>query len=75
MSNNADKVIDKARIFAKINYLRGMDTFVECYGREEWVDFVTDFDGEIMEWKEVQRLMRAFADASIDLRKNWNNSH
>jgi len=68
MSNNADKVIKKARVFAKHNYRRGMDIFVDCYSQEEWVDFVTE-RGEIMEWREVQKIMRGFADASIDLLK------
>lgn len=69
MSSNTDRAIKKARIFAKLNYRNGMDVFADCYSREELIDFMTDSDGEIMEWQEVKRLMRAFADASLDLLK------
>ena len=75
MDLQVDRVIEKAQKLAEDNYLNGMDAFVECYGRDEWVDFVTDFDGEIMGWGEVKRLMKLVADASIDRRENWNNSH
>lgn len=71
--SSADRVIRKARVLAKINYRKGMDIFLDCYSHEEWLDFVTDSNGQVMEWKEVQKIMRGLADASLDLLKKCNN--
>ena len=69
MNSDTDRVIKKAQVYAKLNYRKGMDVFADDYSREEWIGFVTKFNGEIMEWQEVKRLMRAFADASLGLLK------
>ncbi len=62
-SNRWDVVIEKAKAYAEANYNNGMDFFVECYEREEWVDEVSRLDGTLKPWREVKKAMREHADS------------
>lgn len=59
--NRWDVVIEKAKAYAKNNYNNGMDFFVECFDRDQWVEEVSREDGTLMTWREVKKSMREYA--------------
>ena len=59
--NRWDVVIEKAKAYAKDNYNNGMDFFVECFDRDQWVEEVSREDGTLMTWREVKKSMREYA--------------
>ncbi len=54
-------LIEKAKGFATENYENGYDRFVECYEREQWHEFVTDENGELMSWSQIKKRMESIA--------------
>ena len=61
-------LIKKCKDYAKSNYSKGYDTFVECYGNDEWVEFLSGYfiDGEevlppITSWNKAKSLMKQVA--------------
>jgi len=60
--NRWDKIIKKAKAYAEDNYNNGMDFFVECYERDQWVEEVSREDGTLMTWREVKKSMRKHAN-------------
>lgn len=59
--NRWDVVIEKAKAYAEDNYNNGMDFFVECYDRDQWVEEVSREDGTLKTWREVKKAMRKHA--------------
>ena len=60
--NRWDKIIEKAEAYAEANYNNGMDFFVECYERDQWIEEVSREDGTLMTWEEVKKAMREHAN-------------
>lgn len=62
-------LIEKAKAYAQARYDEGYDTFVECYGNDEWAEFVVDYDTkEPMTWPRVKACMDNMAEVWADRR-------
>jgi hypothetical protein len=66
-SNRWDVVIEKAKAYAEANYNNGMDFFVECYERDQWVDEVSRLDGTLKPWREVKKAMKKHAESRAEI--------
>lgn len=49
-------IIERLQKLAVKNYNKGWDTFVECYGQAEWLEFITNEDGSIMNLSSAKKL-------------------
>ena len=65
--NRWDKIIEKAKAYAEANYNNGMDFFVECYERDQWVDEVSRLDGTLKTWREVKKAMKEHAEDRAEI--------
>ena len=61
-----DKIIAKAMAFAEDNYSNGMDYFIECYERSDWLEYIANDDGSLKKWSEVKAEMREDAHSRIE---------
>jgi len=73
MKMTRQQIIEKAKEFARKNYNKGYDVFVECYGQKEWEEFVS-FDGEDLTWKEIKEDMKNMASVWNERRADAANS-
>ena len=73
---NNDQLIAKAKAHAEANYSKGFDTFVECYGDDEWREFLaaSEWAPGVTTWKECKSLMDSMADVWSDRRADARNS-
>ena len=65
--NRWDFVIEKAKAFAEENYNNGMDFYVECYERDQWMEEVSREDGTLKPWQEVKKAMKKRADLRAEI--------
>ena len=73
-----EQLIEKAKAYAEANYTKGMDTFVECYGDDEWREFLRGDEGwgtpDITTWKDCKSMMDTMADIWSDRQADARNS-
>ena len=71
------ELIEKAKAYAEDNYDNGMDRFVECFGKSDWVNFVHHSELEdrsgLMSWAEIKNSMRSLRnwDAEMQTTGEW----
>jgi len=66
--------IEKLQAYAKANYEKGMDTFVECYDRDEWLRFLARYHDSLTDCKQAMRQLASvyrerYADAAYEGRQ------
>lgn len=66
MKMTTDKIIERLQALAEKNYSKGWDTFVECYDRQAWLDFITRDDGSIMTYSYALRLAKDCASVWLE---------
>jgi hypothetical protein len=61
-----EELISNAIGLASNKYYMGYDRFIECYGTDEWQEFVTNDDGSLKSWAEVKSEMAEMASIWLE---------
>ena len=60
-------MINELKKYAEDNYAKGFDVFVECYGDDEWNEFIA-------EWKTLAACKKEMRD-TVKFRKEMANEY